>query len=117
LARANEGGLLGVAMSLMSPALAAAIVSSRLLLPAADDVPSYNLSPSCRSETVTAASDRSCLRDEQRARDTLQKQWSEFAPIDRASCLQIEETGGAPSYVELLTCLQMAASARKLPGN
>lgn len=104
-------------MSLMSPALAAAIVSSGLLLPAADDVPSYNLSPSCRSETATAAGDRSCLREEQGARDTLQKQWSEFAPIDRARCLQIEETGGAPSYVELLTCLQMAASAKKLPGD
>jgi hypothetical protein len=104
-------------MSLMSHALAAAIVSAGLLLPAADGVPTYNLSPSCRSETVTAASDRSCMRDEQRARETLQKQWSKFAPIDRANCRQTEETGGAPSYVELLTCLQMAASAKKLPGN
>jgi hypothetical protein len=101
-------------VSLLSPALAVVVASAGLLLPAADDVPSYNLSPSCRSETVTASSDRSCLRNEQQARDTLQRQWSQFAPADKANCMRVEESAGAPSYVELLTCLQMAAAAQKL---
>jgi hypothetical protein len=83
----------------------------------ADEVPAYNLSPSCRNETVTTASDQSCLRNEQQARDTLVKQWFQFAPADRANCQQVEQTAGAPSYVELLTCLQMAAAAKKLPNN
>jgi hypothetical protein len=28
--------------------------------------------------------------------------------------MRVEESAGAPSYVELLTCLQMAAAAKKL---
>lgn len=83
----------------------------------ADDVPTYDLAPSCRAETVTTASDRSCMKDEQAARDMLVKQWSQFAPSDRATCRQVEETGGAPSYVELLTCLHIAAAAKKMPNS
>ncbi len=83
----------------------------------ADEVPTYNLSPSCRAETATAASDKSCLKDEQAAREILVKQWSEFAPTERATCTRVEEAGGAPSYVELLTCLQTAKAARKSPAS
>ena len=81
----------------------------------AGDVPNYDLETTCRAETPTTAGDRSCMRDEQTARVTLMKEWSQFAPSDRARCQQIEESGGAPSYVELLTCLQEAAAAKKLP--
>jgi hypothetical protein len=81
----------------------------------ADDVPVYNLRPSCQAETVSAASDRSCLNDERAARDVLVKQWSQFTERDRANCRQLQEAGGAPSYVELLTCPQLAVSADKLP--
>ena len=102
-------------ISITSPALAALVVSSRLFVTAGDEVPTYNLSPSCRSETVSAASDRNCPLEEQQARDTLLHQWPEFTPVDRANCQQVEQTAGAPSYVELLTCLQMAAAAKKLP--
>ena len=102
-------------MSFISPMLSAVLTSAGLLLPASDDMPLYNLSKSCRSETATAAGDRNCLANEQHARETLLRQWSRFAPADKGNCLQVEEAGGAPSYVELLTCLQMAASAKKLP--
>jgi hypothetical protein len=94
--------------------LAGWAVSVGLHLPAADDVPTYNLSPSCRSQTVTTSSDRSCLRDEQQARDTLQRQWRQFTPADKANCMRVEESAGAPSCVELLTCLQTAAAAKEL---
>jgi hypothetical protein len=104
-------------MSFISPALTAVTISVGLLLASADEVPTYNLSPSCRAETASAASDRSCLGDEQKARDTLVSHWSGFAPADRANCVRVEETAGAPSYVELLTCLQMAQAAKKLPGD
>ena len=104
-------------MPFVLPSLSTVAIGVGLLLPAADEVPTYNLSPSCRSETMTAASDRSCLSDEQHARDKLLRQWSQFAPDDKTNCLQVENTAGAPSYVELLTCLQMAAAATKLPGD
>jgi hypothetical protein len=83
----------------------------------ADEVPTYNLSPSCRAETATAAGDKNCMKDEQSARAILVKQWSEFAPTDRSTCARVEEAGGAPSYVELLTCLQTAKAARKSPAS
>ena len=112
---------IGVAMSFvlsfLLPPLSTVAIGVGLLLPAADEVPTYNLSPSCRSETMTAASDRSCMGNEQQARNTLLGQWSQFAPADKANCLQVEDSAGAPRYVELLTCLQMAAAAKKLPGN
>jgi len=104
-------------LSVISPALPAAALSAGLLLSVADEVPTYNLTQSCRSETTTAASDQSCRADEQRAHDTLQEQWSRFAPGDKGNCLQVEKDGGAPSYVELLTCLQMAAAAKKFERN
>jgi hypothetical protein len=93
------------------------VASFKLFVAAADDLPTYNLSPSCRGETTTQAGDRSCLSDEQRAHDTLLQQWSKFSAVDRANCLNVEEVGGAPSYVELLTCLQMAAPAKGDSGN
>jgi hypothetical protein len=55
------------------------------------------------------------MKDEQAARVTLAPQWEKFAASDRATCTQNETTGGSPSYVELLTCLQIARDARALP--
>jgi hypothetical protein len=34
-------------------------------------------------------------------------------PSDKAQCIQETTTGGTSSYVELLTCLEMASDARK----
>jgi hypothetical protein len=102
-------------LSVVAMAVIFALVGSRFSI--ADEVPTYNLSPSCRAETATAAGDKSCMKDEQGAREILVKQWSEFAPTDRATCARVEEAGGAPSYVELLTCLQTAKAARKSPAS
>jgi hypothetical protein len=57
------------------------------------------------------------MSDEQSARTTLVAQWESFAASDRVSCAQSEDAGGAPSYVELLTCLQMAKAARAIPAD
>jgi len=46
-------------------------------------------------------------------RDMLVKRWSQFAPSDRANCRQIEETGGALSYVEQLTCQRLRRQPRR----
>lgn len=62
-----------------------------MLLLASDEMPLYNLSQSCRSETATAVGDRNCLANEQQARETLLRQWSRFAPADKGNCLQVEE--------------------------
>jgi hypothetical protein len=51
--------------------------------------------------------------DEKEARDHLQKQWAQFNPSDKAQCIQETTMGGTSSYVELLTCLEMARDARR----
>jgi len=98
--------------------LSAFLFSSHLLVAVADDLPNLNVTPGCRqAATVSSASMESCLRDEQAARATLAKSWAQFAAPDKRSCISETTMGGAPSYVELLTCLQMAADARKLPAD
>ncbi len=82
----------------------------------ADDMPRFDIRPSCRAAaSLTPASLDSCLRDEENARAALGGSWNQFAAPDRTRCRQETETGGSPSYVELLTCLQMARDARNLP--
>ena len=78
----------------------------------ARDFPRLDVGPTCRS-----ASDRQrCLDEEGAAREQLAKSWEQFAGGDRTSCTQtVSSIAGAESYVELLTCLQMARDARKLP--
>ena len=84
---------------------------------AADDVPRFNVRPSCR-----AAADRVkssdyapiCVKDELRARDQIEKSWAQFKPADRAHCVQLSTLGGQPTYTELLTCLELARDVRTI---
>jgi hypothetical protein len=55
---------------------------------------------------------QSCLLEEQQLR-----QWFQFAPADRPNCQRVKQTAGAPSYVELLICLQIAAAVKKVPNS
>ena len=44
------------------------------------------------------------------------RQWAQFSPESRARCSGIEKSdAGAQSYVELLTCLQIAKDVKSLP--
>jgi hypothetical protein len=58
-----------------------------------------------------------CLRSEKETRSNLEKQWSTFSAVDRESCTAVVLNGGASTYTELLTCLEMARDVRKLRGN
>ena len=88
----------------------------------ADTVPAYNVEPSCRGGRDVVADPRvsqdarfaQCLRDEDAARTTLQAQWMQFPAGDRNTCAETAKLG-TPSYVQLLTCLELARDARALP--
>jgi hypothetical protein len=88
----------------------------------ADTVPAYNLEPTCRGGMDAGANPQvspdarfaQCLRQEEAARGTLQAQWMQFPAGDRTSCGDTAKLG-SPSYVQLLTCLELAREARKLP--
>ncbi len=95
------------------------LVSAHLVL-VAQHVPQLDVTSGCRVAASAAVGARhsmdACLRDEQRARATLQDQWGAFGETERARCLRLTRLGGPPSYVELLTCLQMDKAAERAPG-
>ena len=82
------------------------------------DMPKFSVEPTCRPVATGATPQRqqdACVRDENQARSVLQKQWSGFTLADRQRCTAMTNMDGLPSYVELLTCLQTADEAAKLP--
>jgi len=87
----------------------------------ADEVPTYDVRKSCKADLQQYSSAQSatgCLTDEQNARTTLVSQWTQFAPDSRTRCMQmVGDPAGPQSYVELLTCLQMAKDVKSLPKN
>lgn len=91
-----------------------------LLLPLAmavsDTLPNFNVEPSCRGGLTNPGDNaryEQCLKEEAGAKTTLQAGWSKFPAADRVACADTARLG-TPSYVELLTCLQMDADLRKM---
>ena len=102
-------------------AVAAISVGVQINTANADDVPTYDVRKSCKADTQaypTAGNVDGCLRDEQDARTALVGQWTQFAPDSRTRCTRmVGDPAGPQSYVELLTCLQMARDVKSLPKN
>jgi hypothetical protein len=87
------------------------LFASQLLVTVADQPPTFDVKPSCEadiSDDVETA--KSCQEDEQAAREQLAKMWNGFSAPDRAMCTDLTE-GYNPSYVELLSCLQIMRDA------
>ena len=101
------------------PALLSVILLSSQIVLAADPVPKFDTGPICRSAGAAAVmatrNTASCEQDENNARATLEKEWSQFTPSDKARCGRLVTLGGGPSYVELLTCLELAKQVKELP--
>jgi hypothetical protein len=83
----------------------------------ADGPPEFDVSISCRAAargSVTVGTDQqACLSDERTAKDALAKDWSNFSALARTQCVGMNRTGGPPSYVELLVCLEIMRDAGK----
>ena len=101
------------------PALLPVILTGSYLMLAADQVPKFDSDTSCRAAAAASKvinrTEDVCKKDEQDARAKLEQQWGQFAPADKVRCVSMSRTGGSPSYVEMLTCLEMADAAKKLP--
>jgi hypothetical protein len=86
----------------------------------ADGVSAVDVESGCRAAAKMGdslsldSSLRQCLADEKGARAELEKQWSQFSPALRQRCVDTTETGGNPSYVEVLVCLQMGRDAAQM---
>jgi len=106
---------------ILPPAL---ILGAHLIMPVADSVPTLNVEQVCQGiaqqggvsfhDTDIAEEKKNCLDSEKAIRDELIKQWSSFAPTDKAACTNESKMGGESSYTELLTCLEMARDVRTM---
>lgn len=81
------------------------------IIPVADAPPRFDIAASCRdvgkSGVDVGRPASACQADEEHARDALAARWAQFQPGARTACVEGASFGGPPSYVEVLTCLEM----------
>ncbi|HWM84044.1 MAG TPA: hypothetical protein VNQ56_18445 [Pseudolabrys sp.] len=81
--------------------------------------PTFNVDVTCRRAAESAVApgrtSEGCKSDEMTAREAIVKNWTDYASVDRERCARTASLGGPPSYVDLLTCLEMAKSVKSLP--
>jgi len=89
------------------------LASQLLTVAAADGVPTLDVGPGCRSADLAGigVSVDGCLNDEKAAREQLGKVWTQFTAQDKSDCTDGTKEYN-PSYVELLTCLEIARDAK-----
>jgi hypothetical protein len=77
---------------------------------AADELPAFDIARNCNEETAGAAigGPASCTKDETDAKNQLAKRWSSYSTSQKKECVGESSIGSEKSYVELLTCLEMA---------
>lgn len=103
-------------------ALAAAVASLGLAgaggADSGDRVPKLDVAQSCREAQAIAGEDKDltykgCMHDEKNAEAQLAQRWRKFKATDRQNCLA-QGMAPLPSYVEILTCLEMYDEASTL---
>jgi hypothetical protein len=88
-----------------------------------DGYPVLDVTPLCRGltssssllEGLDAGSFEQCMQGQQDDRQDMIKQWSSFSSEDKTHCIAEATMGGVSSYTDLVSCLEMARDARKLP--
>jgi hypothetical protein len=103
------------------PGLLPMILAGSLIVLAADKVPELNVDKGCQAAATTGVrtsgsnDDSACKRDESDAHTKLTQEWDQFSKPQHDQCVRLSTLGGSPSYVELLTCLELAKQASALP--
>jgi hypothetical protein len=93
-----------------------AIIAILIAVPAlADAVPNLDVEKTCKSAQVTntTISDQAnydgCLRSEREAKKEAERQWGTYTSAAKRQCENQFKAGGYPSYVEMVTCLELAS--------
>src|SRR5215218_7021906 len=77
----------------------------------AQQLPRFNIEAICSTAQALTPEDRDpvqgCIRDETAAERQLQEVWTAAAAAQRETCAAETQVGGSPSYVDVLTCLQI----------
>jgi hypothetical protein len=85
-----------------------AILATLSPIPVSDTVPTFDVARECRLEAGSTGEFDRCSRDEAAALEQLKNEWVRFVGTDKKACVGETTIGGFASYVELLTCLEMA---------
>lgn len=93
-------------------------LGATLLVAGSDAVPNFDARPGCQAGAQSGVEFQpniaACVQDEQQAKDSLVKEWQQFSMNDKSECVANVESGGPPSYIELLTCLEIARNAASI---
>ena len=97
--------------------LSMAILGSQFVIPISDRVPKLNVEATCKASVaadkamglVLAQSYDDCMRDENAAQQQLPAIWLSNSDQIRNQCEGEATAAGSESYVDLLTCLQLAS--------
>ena len=96
------------------------LLGSQLIIAVADPIPTIDVQNTCRAAagvftgTTTQNDVDICVSSEQRAREQIIKDWAQYAPTDRARCVQAGAKVYLPSYVEWLTWLEMETAVKRM---
>jgi hypothetical protein len=82
-----------------------------------DSVPKFDIVRECRFEGGSTVEFDRCSQDEAAALEQLKANWAQFTGIDKSTCLSVAVVADFASYVELLTCLEMAREANNTNKN
>jgi hypothetical protein len=106
----------------MSFLYAPILLGSQLVIAVAlaDSVPTVNIHNTCRAAaSVTSGTSVQtdidiCVSSEEKAREQMVKDWSQYAGVDKTRCVQAGPKVYLPSYVEWLTCLEMESAVKRM---
>src|SRR5260370_35080576 len=85
-----------------------AILATLSPIAVSSSVPQFDMARECRYEGGSPAIFQRCSQDETTALAQLRPEWAQLGGTNQKSCMVTTTTGGFASYVELLTCLEMA---------
>jgi hypothetical protein len=94
-----------------------AILATLSPVAVSDTVPRFDIVRECRFEGGSTTEIDRCSDDENIALRQLERAWTQFGDVDKRGCMATATTGGVASYVELLTCLEMAGHIKNGDGN
>jgi hypothetical protein len=94
-------------------ALASLLFALQFTTAFADGPPKLDVTRTCNGAAqATGRAKEACLEDEQVGQRTLAKKWSKYRADNKTRCIALVQTGGVPSYVELLSCLDALQDAK-----
>jgi hypothetical protein len=94
-----------------------AILATLSPIAVSDTVPKFDIVRECRFEGGSTVELDRCSQDEAEALEQLKANWAQFTGVEKSTCLSVATIGGFASYVELLTCLEMAREANNTDKN